>query len=230
MVFAAGKGERLHPFTLTTPKPLFKIQGKALLDIALDRLAAYGVEQCVVNAHYLKDQIEKHLAHRTHPCVILSYEEELLNTGGGLLKVLPYFSEDLLWGFNTDAWWENPEDDVLSQMASAWRDEDMDCLLLQIPQDYALGMKRVDYHLKPDGRLHSPSEELKGSHIYPGIQLVHRRSLEKFKPGKFSMKSVWDQAESAGRLFGFSYEGKWADVATLEVAREIEAYLNGKER
>ena len=72
MVLAAGLGERMRPITNTMPKPLVKVAGKAMLDHMLDKLAAAGVERAVVNVHYLADQIERHVATRTVPQIVIS--------------------------------------------------------------------------------------------------------------------------------------------------------------
>src|SRR5216684_1183500 len=72
MVLAAGLGTRMRPFNGRVPKPLVPVGGKALIDYVLDRLAAQGVERAVVNVHHLADQIERHLAGRKRPKIIIS--------------------------------------------------------------------------------------------------------------------------------------------------------------
>src|SRR6185312_12318956 len=90
MVLAAGFGERMRPLTERMPKPMVPVAGKPLIDHVLDKLAAVGVETAVVNVHYLADQIERHLAHRTAPRVVISDERaQLLDTGGGVVRALP---------------------------------------------------------------------------------------------------------------------------------------------
>ena len=71
MVLAAGRGERMRPITERMPKPLVPVAGKPLIDHALDRLAAVGVETAVVNVHYLADQIERHLDARIAPRIVI---------------------------------------------------------------------------------------------------------------------------------------------------------------
>src|SRR5215468_4378322 len=90
MVLAAGLGVRMRPLSDATPKPLVAVAGKALIDHVLDRLAEAGVEMAVVNVHYLADQVERHLAHRQAPRIVISDERDaLLDTGGGVVKALP---------------------------------------------------------------------------------------------------------------------------------------------
>ncbi len=96
MVMAAGLGKRMRPLTATRPKPLIEVAGRTLLDHALDRLRAAGVERVVVNVHYLADAVEAHLGNRvTGLEVAVSDErEKLLETGGGLVKALPLIDAD----------------------------------------------------------------------------------------------------------------------------------------
>ena len=94
MVLAAGFGQRMRPLTDTMPKPLVKVAGKALLDHVLDRLAEAGVEEAIVNVHYLGAQIIAHVTPRRHPAIVISDERDaLLDTGGGVVKALPLIGE-----------------------------------------------------------------------------------------------------------------------------------------
>src|SRR5207237_10192547 len=94
MVLAAGLGTRMRPFNGQIPKPLVTVGGKALIDYSLDRLADAGVERAVVNVHHLADEIERHLAPRQRPAIVISDERaELLGTGGGVVKALPELGE-----------------------------------------------------------------------------------------------------------------------------------------
>src|SRR5215831_7237131 len=87
MVLAAGLGVRMRPLSDAKPKPLVAVGGKALIDHVLDRLVAVGVEMAVVNVHYLADQVERHVASRQAPKIIISDERgALLDTGGGIVK------------------------------------------------------------------------------------------------------------------------------------------------
>src|SRR5689334_15767663 len=75
MVLSAGRGTRMvSPATNGLPKPLVQLQGKALIDHALDRIAAAGIARAVVNVHHMADQIERHLATRRAPRIQISDE------------------------------------------------------------------------------------------------------------------------------------------------------------
>src|ERR1700744_2694799 len=91
MILAAGRGVRMQPLSLQRPKPLLEVGGRAMLDHALDKLIAIGIKRAVVNAFYLAEQIEAHCAKRRDIEIIISREDELLDTGGGIKNALRHF-------------------------------------------------------------------------------------------------------------------------------------------
>ena len=104
MVLAAGLGTRMRPLTDMKPKPLINVAGKALIDYTLDRFAAAGVHNAVVNVHHFAEQVEAHLERRATPSIFLSDERDLLlETGGGLKKARPFFGDRPVFCANTDA-------------------------------------------------------------------------------------------------------------------------------
>src|ERR1700739_2795439 len=103
MVLAAGIGIRMRPLTDRMPKPLVSVGGRALIDHVLDRLAEAGAERAVVNVHHFADQIERHLAGRVRPQVIISDEREcLLDTGGGIVNSLATLGGEPFFLVNAD--------------------------------------------------------------------------------------------------------------------------------
>src|ERR1700735_1220157 len=106
MVLAAGLGLRMRPLTDHMPKPLVQVAGRTLLDHVLDKLGSAGVSEAVVNVHYLPDQIIDHVATRTKPRVIISDErDEVLDTGGGVVKALPLLGAAPFFHVNADTLW-----------------------------------------------------------------------------------------------------------------------------
>ena len=105
MVLAAGRGERLRPLTDTTPKALLPVRGVPLLDLAIERLRPH-VEEIAVNAHWLHEQLENHLAGRD---VHLSVEEpEPLGTAGALGQLREWIDGRDVLLTNADAWYSEP--------------------------------------------------------------------------------------------------------------------------
>src|ERR1700733_6284966 len=106
IVLAAGLGTRMRPYNGQIPKPLVAVGGKSLIDYGLDRLADAGVERAVVNVHHLADTVERHLASRRAPRIVISDEREvLLGTGGGIAKALPQLGGGPFFLGNSDTLW-----------------------------------------------------------------------------------------------------------------------------
>src|ERR1700730_12019490 len=129
MVLAAGLGTRLRPVTDTIPKPLIEINGRSLLDYAIDRLALVGVERVVVNVHYKAEMVAAQLARRDHPRIEISHQTELLDTGGGVARALPLL-DDVFFVANSDVFWLDGKDPALQRLATAYDPERMDAILL----------------------------------------------------------------------------------------------------
>ena len=130
MVLAAGFGKRLRPFTDKVPKPLTKVLGVPMIDVVLDRLAAAGVERAVVNLHHLGEQIRTHLKDRKKPEIVFSQEDEILETGGGIVKAMPLLGDEPFFTVNAKIIWLNGKTDCLVRMAQAFDPDKMDALLL----------------------------------------------------------------------------------------------------
>jgi NDP-sugar pyrophosphorylase family protein len=97
MILAAGLGTRLRPLTDTRPKALVELNGRTLLEVTLARLRRFGVSEVIVNVHHFADQVVDYL--RDHDnfgmrIEISREDDELLDTGGGLLKAADFFLRD----------------------------------------------------------------------------------------------------------------------------------------
>lgn len=228
MVMAAGLGKRMRPLTATRPKPLVEVAGKPLIDHVLDRLRAAGVEQVVVNVHYLADVLEAHLAARaTDLGVTISDERSLLlETGGGLVQAAPMIDEETFLVVNSDNFWIDGPADSLRLLASQWREDEMDALLLLIPHARASNNNGVgDFHMDARGRLRRRGRGRVAPFVFTGIQIVSKRMLRDAPTGAFSTNFFWDRAIADGRCFGAVHQGLWFDVGTPPAIAATEAAL-----
>ncbi|MGZ8335153.1 MAG: nucleotidyltransferase family protein [Allosphingosinicella sp.] len=228
MVMAAGLGKRMRPLTATRPKPLVEVAGKPLIDHALDRLRAAGVRKAVVNAHYLADAVEAHLANREHGVEILISDErpQLLETGGGLVKALPLIDADPFLVVNSDNLWIDGPVDGLKLLAASWDDARMDALLLLVPLARAhCHNGRGDFHMRADGALRRRTRAV-APFVYTGIQMVSKRLFAGEVPaGPFSTNLLWDRAIAAARCFGAVHQGLWFDIGRPESIGKAEEIL-----
>lgn len=216
MVLAAGFGERMRPLTATMPKPLVKVAGRALIDYGLDKLAQAGVKTTIVNVHYLADQIEKHVAGRKSPRIVISDERDtLLDTGGGIVKALPLLGKEPFFLVNSDSIWLDGVHGNLERLAGAWDDNKMDALLLLAPATSSIGYSgRGDFSMSADGRLEARAEREVTPFVYAGAAILSPRLFKGAPQGKFSLTRLFDRSGEAERLFGLRLDGLWMHVGT----------------
>jgi len=216
MVLAAGLGTRLRPVTDTIPKPLVEIDGRSLIDHAIDRLAMAGVERVVVNVHYKAAMIADHLTSRDHPKIELSEETELLDTGGGVARALPLLGE-AFFVVNGDVFWLDDNASALLRLAGAFDPASMDAVLLLQQTATAVGYEGSgDYFLDPLGGPRRRREGQVAPYLFAGIQLLHRRLFDEIPGRVFSLVRLFDHAEAAGRLSAIVHDGEWCHVGTPE--------------
>lgn len=226
MVLSAGMGKRMRPLTASQPKPMVRVAGKPLIDHALDRLAEAGVANAVVNVHYMADVIEGHLKARTAPSVVFSDErEQLLETGGGLVK-----AQDLLpdpfFCLNSDNIWLDGPKDAFADLSQAWNPDRMDALLLLVPHKRAVNFRgRGDFHMDGGGRIARRAPQRVAPYVFTGIQLVSKRLLRDAPAGPFSTNLLWDRAILEDRLYGVAFTGEWFEVGTPQAIAPTEAAL-----
>jgi len=227
MVLAAGLGTRMKPMTDALPKPLVTVDGRSLIDHALDRLEEAGVGAVVVNTHHLAGQLEQHLRARPTPAIEFSREDDLLETGGGIAKALALLGDGPFVAVNADAFWLNGPFDALHRMAEIWNDDAMDGLLLLHSTVDAYGYTgRGDFCADGEGLLTRRPESEVSPWLFTGIQILHPRLFADAPEGAFSLNVLYDRAIEAERLYGAIHDGEWFHVGTPEGLKEAESYMN----
>lgn len=216
MILAAGLGTRMRPLTDTLPKPLVKVAGKPLIDHVLDRLAEAGVERVVVNVHHIADQMQRHLAHRKQPQIVISDERGLLlGTGGGVKKALPELGDAPFFHVNSDTIWIDGVKPNLARLADAFEPAAMDALLLLAPTTGSIGYSgRGDFAMAADGQLRKRAEQEVAPFVYAGAAILSPALFKSTPEGELSLTTLFDRASQAGRLHGLRMKGLWMHVGT----------------
>ena len=229
IVFAAGLGTRMRPITQTLPKPLVRIGGRTMLDHMLDRLAESGVDEAIVNVHWLADQIEDHVQDRQDrghdsPRVKISDERGLLlDQGGGIAKVLHEFAGKPFFICNTDALWIDDPEPQVARLARAWDGAKMDVLLLLADMKTSVGVEgRGDFFRDAQGRLSRPAPGEAAPFVYSGVGIIKSSLFEDRPVEPFRLAPIFFAAAEKGRLFGLTLEGRWLHVGSPEVIDDAE--------
>lgn len=228
MALAAGLGTRMRPLTNDRPKALVEVDGRTLLDYALDRMARSGVQRAVVNIHHFAERMEAHLAARTgDPEIIISDErDEVLETGGGVVKALPLLGEAPVFITNIDALWFDRGEAELDRLRAAWDPDRMDVLLLLAPLEQTLGFDGPgDFFLGEDGRVSWRGDADRAPFAYAGTQ-IHNPAIMAGRPeARFSMVEVWKELVPAGRVHGVVMDSFWMHVGDPRARDEAEARI-----
>lgn len=216
MLLSAGFGKRLAPLTLTTPKPLLKINDIPLLDYHRHTFQNLGFEEVVINTHYLAHQIESHVQSIPILKHTISFEKEILDTGGGLAKVIDHFDKPFL-SINADAFTTGPIEKVLQDFIQNFDAQKMQAFLLTAPKENVVGYQNVgDCFIDGQGHLNLRGEALSAPFVYQGIQILNPALFKEFS-GAFSVLKIWAKAAVQKALFGYTEANyTWYDTGTPE--------------
>ena len=216
MILAAGKGERMRPLTLHTPKPLVPVAGVPLIEYHLRALAQAGFTEVVVNHAWLGQQIEEHLGDGSRFALDIRYsaEGEPLETGGGIFKALALLGEDPFLLVNGDIWTDYDFTRLRAPLASLAH-----LVLVDNPGHHGTGDFCLDAGLvrDADGRDQTLT--------YSGISVLDPALFAGCQAGAFKLAPLLRQAMASGQVTGEHHAGRWVDVGTLERLGEVERLL-----
>jgi MurNAc alpha-1-phosphate uridylyltransferase len=227
MILAAGYGTRLKPLTDHMPKPLVPVAGKPMIEYALDKLRAYGIQEIIINVSHLKEQLTAYLSAFNDLTIRISEEAEPLETGGGLKKALPLLGDAPFFTINSDILWTDGPESALDRLTHYWDDEKMDFLLLTQPKAKAFGHDKGEDHLfiKPGNTI--DWNEREAPYIIAGIGIMHPRILLDAPDGKFTVKILWHKALKQNRLACLPHRGQWFQTGTIQDIKIAENHLVG---
>ncbi len=212
MILAAGRGERMRPLTDTTPKPLLKVNGKALIEYSIENLAAAGFKHIVINIAHLGRQIQTYCGNGQRWGVVFDYSDEgetALETAGGIAKALPMLDDKPFLVINADIICACP----LAQLC----DKAIDLahlVLIDNPPHHPQG----DFSLSANGLLSEYGPE---KLTFSGIGVYHPSLFYNIPPGPLKLRPLLNQAMRQQRIGGEKFDGLWLDIGTPERLQEI---------
>lgn len=218
MILAAGKGERMRPLTMHTPKPLLPVAGKPLIQWHIEGLRRSGLTELVINHAWLGEQLEAHFADGAALDVSIQWsaEQEPLETGGGIFKALPLLGDDPFLLVNGDVW--APFDFACLCLPAG---KMAHLVLVDNPAFKAQG----DFALL-QGAVHNPAPDMPAL-TYSGLAVLHPRLFEGQQGGAFALAPLLRQAANAGLVTGEYFAGPWVDVGTPERLAEATRLARG---
>jgi MurNAc alpha-1-phosphate uridylyltransferase len=215
MILAAGKGERLRPLTLHTPKPLVRAGGVPLIEYHLRAIKSAGFESVVINHAWLGQQIEDHLGdgHQWGLNISYSPEGEPLETGGGIFRALPLLGDEPFLVVNGDIWVDFDFSVLMKPLKGLAH-----LVLVDNPPHHPGG----DFALV-DGQAHDDADQPRLT--YSGIAVLHPQLFAGCIEGAFKLAPLLRDAMAKGLVTGERFAGRWVDVGTHERLAEVEQIL-----
>ncbi|MGI9234157.1 MAG: N-acetylmuramate alpha-1-phosphate uridylyltransferase MurU [Woeseiaceae bacterium] len=204
MILAAGRGERLRPLTDNVPKALVEVRGKSLLEHHLERLQEDGIGTVVINLGWLGEKIVERIGSGSRYGLDVIYSQEgdnVLETGGGILKALPFLGDRPFLTVNADIFTDMPVPNV------ALADDVMAHLMMVSTPDYR---DHGDFDLR-NGRIRNTDD---APLTFSGVAIYRPEFFAGCEAGRFSVVPLLREAAEAGRLTGSLHDGDWADVGT----------------
>lgn len=203
LLLAAGRGERMGALTHHCPKPLLSIGKERLIDRHLRLLKAAGIDEVVVNLHYLGGQIKEKLGDgRSYGVrIVFSEETSLLETGGGARAALSLLGNDAPFLMISSDVVTDFDFRALTQLTP----DLAHLVLVQNPVHHPKG----DFALNPMGAV-LPGSEL----TYSGIGVIAPALVLAPTKTRFAMREVLFPAAEQGLLTGCVHDGYWSDVGT----------------
>lgn len=220
MLLAAGRGERMRPFTDSRPKPLAEVCGKPLIQFHVERLAAAGIERIVINLAWLGGQIRDALGDGSKFGVSIGYSDEgpeALETGGGIFRALPLLGPDPFWSVSADIWTDFEFVDAERRLAAT----DLAHLVMVANPDFH---PHGDFCLR-EGRI----SESQGVRLtYGNIALLRPELFAGCRPGRYSVVPLLRVAMAQHRVSGELFTGGWHNVGTMAQMQALDAHLRNR--
>ena len=215
MILAAGRGDRMKPLTNQTPKPLLNVQGKPLIQHAIENLVIAGFTDIVINVAYLSAQIMKTLGngHQFGAKIIYSDEgKEGLETAGGIIKALPLLGDQPFLVINSDIMCDYPLKTLKEKTIKLAH-----LILVENPEFHHEG----DFSLATDGYLSTATEN---RHTFSGIGVYHPRLFDHQREGKLKLGPILKAAADKGQVTGEKFTDLWMDIGTPQRLKEVNEY------
>ncbi len=222
VLMAGGKGERLRPLTLTTPKPLLPVGEKAIIDYNVERLVSYGVKNLNVTVNYLHEQIEEHFSHEIKGVKVRCVREPKFLGTIGSIKFVEAFQHDTILLMNSDLFTNVNYEDFYLHFVN----HNADMSVATIP--YSVNVPYGIFEL--DGRYIKGIKEKPSYNYYAnaGIYLLKKEVLDYIPEDTFfNATDLIEKLISMGKnVIRFPLTGFWIDIGNPEDYKKAQEIVN----
>ena len=223
MILAAGFGKRIHPLTLKNPKPLLRIGNETLLSNTLKFLEMYEIKEVVINVHYLGEQIINYIKNNKFnlSIKIVKEEDKILDTGGGVLNALKYFSDSPFLIINPDTIWSSNYLEEIKLMEKLFfQNKKNKCSLLVVKKSKSFDKSfKGDFNLKNNLIHRNTENDLQ--YIYTGMQIIKPEVFSHLNSKVFSINKIWNNLIKTKDLSGVESKNDFFHISTLNIYKDL---------
>lgn len=220
MILAAGLGNRMRPLTLHTPKPLLEVGGKPLIVWHIEKLAAMGVNEVVINTAWLGEKLAQALGDGSQfgVKILWSHEGEGLETAGGIINALPLLGDEPFISVNGDVWTTM---DFAPLLNVELGENLAHLVLVQNPEQHPNG----DFTLA-DGKAYTFDQQISGENLtFSGVSVIHPKMFAGLEAGKRPLAPLLKAAMLENKIAASKLTGIWVDVGTPERLNALDLMI-----
>ena len=204
LILAAGYGMRMDNLTKDIPKPLLKIKNKTLISYAIDLIKNMSFDKIYINTHFKHKMLESFIS-ENYPDILISYEETILGTGGGIKKIQ---KNDILI-LNTDNLWDQSFENELEKSIKFFDENKIfDSVLLINSKN-----NNFDLEVNNEGLINFPSKLCNTS--FQGCHIIRKNSLHPY-PEIFNIQDFWKDCSLNEKIYGYETTKINAHVGTKD--------------
>ena len=220
LILCAGYGKRLNPITLTTPKPLLKINQITLLENCINLIHSLGINKILINTFYLSEKIEQFLKDKKFnlEIKIVNDGSNILDTGGGILNLINSSNETDFITFNPDTVWNENYKKYIKDMEKFYFLNKVQNILLLVNENLSFDKNlNGDFNLKKNIIKKDELNRL----IYTGCQILNKSLFDSYEVGNFSISNIWNKLIDKDELYGFESLEDFRHLTDLNIYKQL---------
>ena len=220
LILCAGYGKRLNPITLTTPKPLLKINEITLLESCINLIHSLGINKILINTFYLSEKIEEFIKDKKFNLKIklINDGSNILNTGGGILNMINSSNETDFIIFNPDTVWNQNYKKYIEDMEKFYFLKKIQNILLLANENLSFDKNlKGDFNLKKNIIKKNELNYL----IYTGCQILNKSLFDSYEVRNFSILNIWNKLINKDKLYGFESLIDFRHLTDLNIYKQL---------
>ncbi len=220
LILCAGYGKRLNPITLTTPKPLLKINKITLLENCINLIHSLEINKILINTFYLSDEIEEFIKDKkfNSEIKIINDGSNILNTGGGILNMINSSNETDFITFNPDTVWSQNYKKYIENMERFYFLNKVQNILLLANKNLSFDKKlKGDFNLEEN----IIKKNDKNTLIYTFCQIINKNLFKSYTVNNFSISEIWNDLINKNELHGYESLEDFYHLTNLGVYKQL---------